>query len=84
MIYILTSCLLMTSCQSVKTIYIEKYVVPDINPPIFPALDREIHEDGSWTIPKKDVDALAEFYLKYKTAVEIYNHDKELFEEITE
>lgn len=84
MIYILASCLLMTSCQSVKTEYIDRYVVPKITFPIFPALDREINEDGSWTIPKNDVDALSEFYLRYKTAVEIYNHDKELFEEITE
>ena len=74
----------MTSCQSVKTEYIDRYVVPEITFPIFPALDREINEDGSWTIPKNDVDALAEFYLRYKTAIEIYNHDKELFEEIAE
>ena len=78
MIYTLVSCLLMTSCRSVKVEY--KYVVPEITFPIFPAMDREIHADGSWTIPKEDVDSLAEFYLKYQSAVETYKHDKELFE----
>ena len=73
-------CLLMTSCQSVKTVYVDRYVVPEITFPIFPAMDREIHKDGSWTIPKDDVDALAEFYIKYQSAVEIYKHDKELYE----
>ena len=78
MICIAVSCLLMTSCQSVKVVH--KYTVPDIVFPIFPALDREIHADGSWTIPKDDVDALAEFYVKYQSVVETYKHDKELFE----
>ena len=80
MICIVVSCLLMTSCQSVKTVYVDRYVVPEITFPIFPAMDREIHADGSWTIPKEDVDLLAEFYLKYQSAVETYKHDKELFE----
>lgn len=73
-------CLLMTSCQSVKTVYVDRYVVPEITFPIFPAMDREIHADGSWTIPKDDVDLLAEFYIKYQSAVDTYKHDKELFE----
>lgn len=70
----------MTSCQSVKTVYVDRYVVPEITFPIFPAMDREIHADGSWTIPKDDVDLLAEFYIKYQSAVDTYKHDKELFE----
>ena len=80
MICIVVSCLLMTSCQSVKTVYVDRYTVPEIVFPIFPAMDREIHKDGSWTIPKEDVDALAEFYVNYLSAVETYKHDKELFE----
>ena len=80
MTFIMALCLLMTSCQSVKTVYVDRYTVPEITFPIFPAMDREIHADGSWTIPKEDVDALAEFYLKYQSAVETYKHDKELFE----
>ena len=78
MIYILVSCLLMTSCQSVRVEY--KYIVPEITFPIFPAMDREVHSDGSWTIPKEDVDLLAEFYIKYQSTVENYKHYKELFE----
>ena len=78
MTFIMALCLLMTSCQSVK--YVDKYVVPEITFPIFPALDREINTDGSWTIPKEDVNALAEFYIKYQSVIEIYNHDKELLE----
>lgn len=78
MIYSLVSCLLMTSCQSVRVEY--KYIVPEITFPIFPAMDREVHSDGSWTIPKEDVYLLAEFYIKYQSTVETYKHDKELFE----
>ena len=72
----------MTSCQSVKVVY--KYIVPDYDYPIFPALDREIHKDGSWTIPKEDVDALAEFYLNYSKLEATYKHDKELYSRVDE
>ena len=81
MIYTLVSCLLMTSCRSVKIEY--KYVVPEITFPIFPALDREVHKDGSWTIPKESVDLLAEYYLKITATEATYKHDKELFEGVT-
>ena len=76
----MASCLLMTSCLTNKTVYVDKYVVPSITFPIFPALDRTVNKDGSWTIPKDDIDLLAEFYINYTTAVETYKHDKELFE----
>ena len=79
MICIVVSCLLMTSCQSVKVVY--KYVIPDYNCPKFPALDREIHPDGSWTIPEKDVDALAEFYIQYSALEATIKHDKELYKD---
>lgn len=72
----------MTSCQSVKVVYVDKYVIPDYEPPIFPKLEREVHEDGSWTIPKESTDLLAEFYVKYQVLVKEYNHDKELFEKV--
>ena len=72
----------MTSCQSVKTVYIDRYIIPDYNYPIFPALDREVHKDGSWTIPKESVDSLAEFYLKYSALEATYKHDKELYEKV--
>ena len=71
-------CLLMTSCQSVKVVY--KYVTPDYNCPIFPALEREVHPDGSWTIPKDSVDNLAEFYIQYSALEATIKHDKELYE----
>lgn len=71
-------CLLMTSCRSVQVVY--KYVVPDYNCPKFPALERIINEDGSWTIPKDSVDNLAEFYIKYSALETIIKHDKELYE----
>lgn len=74
----------MTSCQSVKTVYVDKYVVPEITFPIFPALEREIHADGSWTIPKDSVDLLAEYYLKITATEELYKHDKKLFERVEE
>ena len=71
-------CLLMTSCQSVKT---EKvYIVPDVDFPTFPALDREIHEDGSWTIPKESIDLLAEYYIKIQETEANYKELKDLYE----
>ena len=74
----MVSCLLMTSCQSVKT---EKvYIVPDVDFPNFPALEREIHEDGSWTIPKESVDLLAEYYIKIQETETNYKELKELYE----
>ena len=71
-------CLLMTSCQSVRVEY--KYIVPDIQHPDFPILERTINEDESWTIPKESVNDLAEFYLKYQSAIDTYNHIKQLME----
>ena len=82
MICTLVSCLLMTSCQSVKVVYVDKYIVPNYNYPKFPPLKREINEDESWTIPKESVDLLAEFYLKYTALEKMYQHDKELYERI--
>lgn len=70
----------MTSCLSVKAVYVDRYTVPEISFPIFPAMDRTINKDGSWTIPKDDIDSLAEFYVNYQAAVELYKHDKELYE----
>ena len=68
----------MTSCQSVK---IEKvYIVPDVSFPKFPALEREIHEDGSWTIPKESIDQLAEYYIKIQETETNYKELKELYE----
>lgn len=69
---------LMTSCQSVRVEH--KYIVPDIDFPTFPALDREINSDGSWTIPKEDVDALAEYYIKIQETEKNYNDIKRLLE----
>lgn len=74
----MASCLLMTSCQSVKT---EKvYIVPDVDFPTFPALEREIHEDGSWTIPKESIDLLAEYYTKIQETEANYKELKDLYE----
>jgi hypothetical protein len=68
----------MTSCQSVKT---EKvYIVPDVDFPVFPSLEREIHEDGSWTIPKESIDQLAEYYIKIQETETNYKELKELYE----
>ena len=71
-------CLLMTSCQSVRVEY--KYIVPDVDFPEFPVLDREIHKDGSWTIPKEDVDALAEYYIKIQETEKTYTDIKRMLE----
>ena len=70
----------MTSCQSVKVVYVDRYIIPDYDIPIFPALEREVQKDGSWNIPKESTDLLAEFYVKYDVLYKSYKHDKELFE----
>lgn len=70
--------LLMTSCQSVRVE--RKYIVPDIDFPKFPALDREINADGSWTIPAQSVDALAEYYTRIQETEKNYNDIKRLLE----
>jgi hypothetical protein len=72
----------MTSCQSVKVVYVDKYITPDYDMPIFPKLEREVHPDGSWTVPKESTDLLAEFYIKYDMLVKLYNHDKELYDQL--
>ena len=76
--FIVALCLLMTSCQSVRVE--NKYIVPDIDFPEFPALDREINSDGSWTIPKEDVDALAEYYIRIQETEKNYNDIKRMLE----
>ena len=69
---------LMTSCQSVRVEH--KYIVPDIDFHEFPALDREINTDGSWTIPKESVDDLAEYYIRIQETEKNYNDIKRLLE----
>jgi hypothetical protein len=54
--------------------------VPDIDFPDFPALDREINSDGSWTIPKDSVDALAEYYIRIQETEQNYNDIKYMLE----
>lgn len=71
-------CLLMTSCQSVRVE--SKCVVPDIDFPEFPVLDREINSDGSWIIPKESVDDLAEYYIKIQETEKTYNDIKRMLE----
>lgn len=74
----------MTSCQSVKVVYVDKYIIPDYDIPVFPALEREVLQDGSWHIPKESSDLLAEFYVNYEVLVKSYKHDKELFDKMKE
>lgn len=70
----------MMSCQSVRVDY--EYVVPELNFPIFPSLDRKINEDGSWTIPKNSIDLLSEYYLNIQKTEKDYNEIKSLYEEV--
>ena len=76
--FIVALCLLMTSCQSVRVE--NKYIGPDIEFPEFPALDREINTDGSWTIPKESVDDLAEYYIRIQETEKNYKEIKRLLE----
>ena len=67
--------LLMTSCQSPRT----EYYVPEIEFPQFPELHRTIQEDGSWLVPKQDVDALAAYYLQIQTTQAVYEQKRRLY-----
>lgn len=71
-------CLLMISCQSARVEY--KYIVPDVDFPKFPILDREVHADGSWTLPKDSVDLLAEYYVRIMETEKDYKDIKRLLE----
>lgn len=71
-------CLLMISCQSARVEY--KYVVPDVDFPKFPILDREVHADGSWTLSKDSVDLLAEYYVRIMETEKDYKDIKRLLE----
>lgn len=76
--FIMALCLLILSCQSARVEY--RYIVPDIEYPIFPALEREINKDGSWTIPKESADLLAEYYIRVQEAEKDYKEIKESYE----
>ena len=78
LICIAVSCLLITSCQSVRVEY--KYIVPDVDFPKFPALERKINSDGSWTIPKDSIDLLAEYYIRIQETEKDYKDIKRLLE----
>lgn len=79
LICIVATLLLMTSCRSVRVE--NKYIIPDIEFPEFPALDRTINADGSWTIPKEDIDLLAEYYIRIQETEKNYKDIKALLEE---
>jgi hypothetical protein len=68
----------MISCQSARVEY--KYIVPDVDFPKFPILDREVHADGSWTLPKDSVDLLAEYYVRIMETEKDYKDIKRLLE----
>lgn len=68
----------MTSCQSVRVEH--KYIVPDIDFPEFPAIEREINSDGSWIIPKESIDELAEYYIRIQETEKNYNDIKRMLE----
>lgn len=78
MLCVMAMCLPIISCQSARVEY--KYIVPDIEYPAFPLLEREVHKDGSWTIPKESVDQLAEYYVKIQESEKSYKEIKELYE----
>lgn len=71
-------CLLILSCQSARIEY--RYIVPDIEYPTFPALERKVNKDGSWTIPKESADLLAEYYIRVQEAEKDYKEIKESYE----
>ena len=71
---------LLTSCISAKIEYIDKPVVPEINFPIFPALENEVlNEDGSVTVPADWIVRLAEYKIRIEETESNYNDLKALY-----
>ena len=80
MLLIAASCLLMTSCRSNKVV--TKTVVPTIDFPLFPKIERVVNPDGSWLISKKATEQLAKYYVDIQKTEKEYNRLKKLYENI--
>lgn len=69
------------SCASAKIEYVDRPVVPEINFPIFPALENEVlNDDGSVTVPADWILQLAEYKIRIEEMESNYNDLKALYE----
>lgn len=70
--------MLLTSCVSGKVEYIEKAYVPELNFPIFPALDGGIENaDGSVSVSAEWIIQLAEYKIRIEETEKNYNEIKD-------
>lgn len=75
------SIMLLTSCVSIRTEYIEKPVVPSITFPIFPALTEATRNgDGTVTVNEDWIVRLAEYKIRIEETESDYNDLKALYE----
>lgn len=73
--------MLLTSCVSIRTEYIEKPVVPSITFPIFPALTEATRNgDGTVTVNEDWIVRLAEYKIRIEETESDYNDLKALYE----
>lgn len=70
--------MLLMSCVSTRTEYIERLYVPSINFPIFPEL--ELDEKGI-TVSEDWILRLAEYKIRIEETEKNYNEMKELYDE---
>lgn len=72
---------LLTGCASVKTEYIEKPYLPELNFPIFPELYNDIRNpDNTVVVPGEWIIQLREFQIHYEETENDYNDLKVLYE----
>ena len=73
--------MLLMSCISAKTEYIDRPVVPEISFPVFPALENEVlNDDGSVSVPADWIMRLAEYKIRIEETEKNYEDLKALYE----
>lgn len=78
-LFVTAMCLLMTSCLSNNVVKVERVVVPELDFPEFPKIQRTVNSDGSWLISKQSADNLADFYLRYQKTETAYESLKKIY-----
>lgn len=77
--------MLLTGCVSVRTEYIEKPCLPELNFPIFPELYDDVRNpDNTVTVPGEWMIQMDEFRIYYEEIEKNYNDLKTLYESNSE
>lgn len=74
------SAMLLMSCQTTKTEYIEKPFIPEITFPVFPVLTEYERKDGKVIVSEDWIVRLAEYKIYIEETKKDYNDLKALYE----